>query len=130
MIFTTLNEVIDYHSEIIQIYGGLGGIRDLGLLKSAIEMPKSMMFGQFLHISIFDKTSAYLYHLVRNHPFIDGNKRTATITALVFLRNNNVLIHFTDEESHEFEEIVVQTAQGKISKKEISAYLQSKSKLR
>ena len=97
MNYITLQEIIDDHSEIVRIYGGLEGIRDLGLLASAIDMPKTTMFGEYLHPTIFDKAAAYLFHIVCNHSFSDGNKRTGTMAALTFLRQNSIHIEFTEE---------------------------------
>lgn len=85
MIFLTAEEVIDLHGEIINEFGGAHGIRQMSLLISALEMPKAMMFGEFLHSSTYDKAAAYLYHIVCNHPFVDGNKRSGLVTALTFL---------------------------------------------
>jgi len=124
MIYITIQEVIDDHTEIIAQYGGHDGIRDMGLLASAIEMPKASMFGEDLHPTIFDKAAAYLFHIVCNHAFIDGNKRTGTITALTFLRQNHVHITFTDKQLLDFEELVVSTAENKVSKEQIAKFLE------
>jgi death-on-curing protein len=123
MIFITLQEIIEDQDEIITKYGGARGIRDIGLLASAIEMAKSTMFGEYLHPTIFDKAAAYLYHIVLNHPFVDGNKRVGTVAALTFLRQNNVYIQFTEKESLAFEELIVSTAEGKITKEQIAVFL-------
>jgi len=120
MIFLTVEEVIQIHDDLINEYGGLHGIRDMGLLVSAIEMPKATMFGEYLHESIFDKTSAYLYHIVCNHAFFDGNKRTGAACALIFLNQNGCEERY---DSKEFEEVVCKVAQGEISKEEISKFL-------
>lgn len=122
MIFITVQETIDYHSEIIRLYGGLEGLRDIGLLASAIEMPKAAMFGEYLHPTIFEKAAAYLFHIVCNHPFVDGNKRTGTIIALTFLRANQVLITFTEDQSLALEELVVSCAKGKATKEQIANF--------
>ncbi|MGD0665823.1 MAG: type II toxin-antitoxin system death-on-curing family toxin [Rhabdochlamydiaceae bacterium] len=122
MIFITLQEIIDDHEEIIRRYGGLSGIRDIGLLASAVEMPKSTMFGEYLHPTVYDQAAAYLYHIVCNHPFLDGNKRTGTMAALTFLRLNLVYIEFTEEQSMVLEELVVSTAQSKTTKKQIAKF--------
>lgn len=123
MMFITLQEVIEDQADLVQKYGGAPGIRDIGLLASAIEMPKAAIFGEYLHPTVFDKAAAYLFHIVCNHPFVDGNKRTGAATALIFLRQNDVLIRFTHEESLAFEDLVVNTANGKASKEEIARFL-------
>lgn len=122
MIFITIQEIIDDHSEIVDKYGGVKGIRDLGLLASAMNMPLATMFGEELHPTIFDKAAAYLYHIVRNHPFVDVNKRTGTVAALTFLRQNRIHIVFTEEQSCTLEELVVSTADGKVSKEQIADF--------
>lgn len=121
MIFVAVEDVIDYHTEMINEFGGSHGIRDIGLLISAIEMPKATMFGKDLHPSIFDKAAAYLYHIVCNHPFVDGNKRTGTVTALVFLEANEIALNY---DSYELEELVVSVAMGKVKKETISYFFQ------
>ncbi len=123
MIFLTLQEVIEDQAEIVTKYGGAHGIRDMGLLASAIDMPKATMFSEYLHPTIFDKAAAYLFHIICNHPFVDGNKRAGTAAALTFLRQNNVVIRFTEEEMLAFEEIVVETATGKATKEQIAKFL-------
>ncbi|MGL4539725.1 MAG: type II toxin-antitoxin system death-on-curing family toxin [Candidatus Rhabdochlamydia sp.] len=123
MIFITLQEVIEEHTEIIRNYGGLDGIRDIGLLISAIEMPKAAMFKKYLHLTIFDKAAAYLFHIICNHPFIDGNKRTGTSTALTFLELNHIHIELTKEFLLALEELVVHTAESKITKKQVADFL-------
>lgn len=120
MIFLTVEEVIQIHDELVSEYGGLHGIRDMGLLVSAIEMPKATMFGEYLHESILDKASAYLYHIVCNYAFLDGNKRTGAAATLIFLSQNGCTIKFNKKE---FEDLVCEVAQGKVSKETISKFL-------
>lgn len=120
MIFLTVEEVIQIHDELVSKYGGLHGIRDMGLLVSAIEMPKATMFGEYLHESIFDKASAYLFHIVCNHAFLDGNKRTGAASTLIFLSQNGYAIKF---DMKEFEDLICEVAQGKASKEVISKFL-------
>jgi death-on-curing protein len=121
MIFLTVEEVIQIHDELVSEYGGLHGIRDMGLLVSAIEMPKATMFGEFLHESIYDKAAAYLFHIVCNHAFVDGNKRTGAACTLVFLYQNG---HPQKYDMKKFEDMVCNVAQGIFSKEEISKFLQ------
>ncbi len=125
MIFITIQEIIDDHAELIQQYGGLDGIRDLGLLASALDMPKTSMFGEYLHPTIFDKAAAYLFHIVCNRPFLDGNKRTGTVAALTFLRQNRLHIKFTEKQAFDLEELVVSTAEGKTTKEQIAEFFRS-----
>ena len=89
-IFLTLAEVIEVHVDQIRRYGGQAGLRDLGLLQSALAQPQASFAGQWLHNDLYAMAGAYAYHLCQNHPFIDGNKRTALASALVFLELNGI----------------------------------------
>ncbi|GAW91341.1 type II toxin-antitoxin system death-on-curing family toxin [Calderihabitans maritimus] len=88
--FLTLAEVIEIHWDQIRRYGGQFGIRNIKLLQSAIAMPEATFDGQFLHPDIYEMAAAYAYHICKNHPFVDGNKRSALVCALVFLELNGV----------------------------------------
>lgn len=121
MIFLTLEQVIDFHTEIINELGGAQGIREIGLLISAIEMPKAAMFGELLHVSIYDKAAAYLYQIICNHPFVDGNKRSGLVSALTFLEVNGVILEYDE---NELEELVVKVAEGKSDKATIADFFQ------
>lgn len=120
MIFITVEQALSFHAHVINQTGGSHGIRDLGLLISALETPKATMFGEFLHPSIYDMASAYLFHIIGNHPFIDGNKRTACAVMWTFLDVNNLDLEFDE---FEFENYVVDIAQGKHDKTAIAEYL-------
>lgn len=117
--FIPVDVVLKIHDDLIEDYGGAKGIRDYGLLLSALEMPKASFGGQDMHPTLFDKAAAYLYHVARNHPFIDGNKRTAAALALTFLEMNSVKCKI---DMRDFEELVVAAAQGLVSKKEIAHF--------
>lgn len=95
--FLTLDDVLALHAGSIQSFGGDAGIKDLGLLESALGMPQSTFDGQDLHETLAEKAAAYLYHIVKNHPFVDGNKRTGLAAALVFLELNGFRFEATDE---------------------------------
>ncbi len=86
--FLTLSDLLLIHSDQIRNYGGLTGVRDLSLLSSALAMPESSFEGKYLHDDIIEMAAAYGFHICQNHPFIDGNKRTALASALVFLDLN------------------------------------------
>ncbi len=118
--FLTLDEVIEIHREIIEQYGGSLGIRDLCLLKSAVAMPRAGVGDQYSHSDLFEMAAAYLFHIVRNHPLIDGNKRTGAMAAYTFLKLNRV--NLTARESG-FERIVRRVAEGKMDKASVTAFL-------
>ena len=88
--FLTLAEVIETHVDQIKRYGGKGGLRDLGLLQSALAQPEASFTGEWLHRDLYEMAAAYSYHVCQNHPFIDGNKRAALASALVFLELNGI----------------------------------------
>lgn len=117
--YLTLEEVLEMHDAFIEKFGGLKGIRDVNLLLSAIETPRSAMFGEDLYPTIYDKAAAYLFHIVQNHPFNDGNKRTGFGVAYLFLKANKEAILFSDEA---FENLIVEVAQGKRTKDEIAHF--------
>jgi len=90
--FLTLVEVLSVLQDQITRYGGEFGIRDLNLLSSAIAVPRASFGGQTLHADLFEMAAAYAFHICQNHPFLDGNKRVALASALVFLDLNGVNI--------------------------------------
>lgn len=120
--FFTVEQIIEIHDAFLEDHGGLPGIRDKGLLFSAIEMPKSSMFGEFLHKTIYDMAAAYLFHIVQNHPFNDGNKRTGALTTILFLEENGEKILFSEKD---YEEFVIEVAQGLKNKVEIASFLKN-----
>lgn len=119
-IFLTLSEVLVIHLDQIQRYGGDPAIRDLGLLSSAIAMPRAGTREQYFHEDLFEMAAAYPYHIVSNQPFIDGNKRTGSVTAIVFLALNGIDIN-ADE--REFEVLIKNVAKGKLQKASIAEFL-------
>lgn len=123
--FLTLEQILRLHDSVIEEFGGLKGIRDQNLLLSSVESPKMSAFGEELYPSIYDKASAYLFNIVCNHPFNDGNKRTGAGIAYLFLRINKVRIIFDpDPKDMTYEDFVVKVAKGKTSKKEIAHFLE------
>lgn len=90
--FLTLDQVLRLHSKSLAQHGGTDGIRDMGLLQSAIAQPAASFGGEYLHASLFEKAAAYAFHIAENQPFLDGNKRTALLSALVFMKSNGVAI--------------------------------------
>jgi death-on-curing protein len=123
--FLTLDEVIEIHRDMIERYGGSFGIRDQGLLESAVAMPRAGFGGQYLHSSVFEMAAAYLFHIVKNHPFIDGNKRTGAMAAFTFLKLNHLTLNAREVK---FERLVRKTAEGKLGKEKIAEFFQNNSK--
>lgn len=120
--FLSLAEVLEIHQDQIARYGGDPGIRDMGLLKSALGMPSATFGGEFLHTDIFEMAAAYLYHLVKNHPFIDGNKRVGAVAAIVFLALNG---HEFDAPEEDFADMVLAVARGELDKAEVAVAIRN-----
>lgn len=89
MKFIGLDEVLVIHDRMLEIGGGRGGVHDFTLLHSAVERPKVQFGGKYLYISIWLMAAALLQSLVKNHPFEDGNKRTAYFSTMRFLQKNS-----------------------------------------
>ena len=122
MLFLTVDDIIESHQNQIDTYGGSHGIRDIGLLESAIAQPEACFGGQYLHADIFEMAAAYLYHLVMNHPFVDGNKRVGLEAALIFLEINNENLKASDQE---LVDLVLKTTVGQVGKREIAEFFRS-----
>ena len=87
--FLTLAEVLTLHEIQLRAYGGKDGLRDAGLLESAVAMPQATFGGVYLHPDLFAMSAAYAFHIAENQPFLDGNKRAGLHAALVFLDLND-----------------------------------------
>jgi death-on-curing protein len=120
-LFLTLDEVLSLHAEQIRLFGGSSGIRDIGLLQSAVGNVEATFDGAFLHDTIFAMAAAYLYGICRNHPFLDGNKRTAVAAALTFLEMNGVEV---DANEDAFYDLVIGVADGRVSKAAVTVFLE------
>lgn len=117
--FLDLDDVIRIHVSMIGRYGGVPGLRDPGLLQSAIAQPLAAFEGEWLHSTLFEMAAAYLYHIVQNHPFVDGNKRTGAATAIIFLLMNNIEIE-ADEDG--LVALTLGVACGTVGKPEIAEF--------
>jgi death on curing protein len=123
--FLDLTDVIAIHRDQVERYGGSFGIRDVGLLESAIAMPAAGFGSQFLHKDIYEMAAACLFHLVQNHPFVDGNKRVGAMAAYAFLDVNGIeLIADPDE----YTNLVLSVAKGEANKAAIAEFLRVNSK--
>jgi death on curing protein len=118
-LFLDLDRVLRTHHSLIEHYGGIEGVRDIGLLHSAIAMPQASFGGALLHKDLFEMAAAYLFHIVQNHPFLDGNKRTGAAAAIIFLAMNDVPLR-DDEEG--LVGLTLAVAEGRVGKQEIAAF--------
>lgn len=99
--FLELEEVLELHERQIEAFGGTLGIRDQGLLESALATPRATFGGQLVHESLFAMAAAYAFHVAENQPFLDGNKRTGLGATLVFLRLNGYRVVDPEETLYE-----------------------------
>lgn len=118
--FLTPSDILEIHEDQIARYGGATDIRDRGLLMSAAAQPEATFGGAYLHGDLFEMAAAYLFHIVQNHPFVDGNKRTGTASALVFLDLNGYEV---DCDSDALADLVIEVTLGNARKPEIAAFL-------
>jgi len=126
-IFLALDEVLSLHADQIERYGGGSGVRDMTLLESALGMPRASMGGKYLHGTLAEMAAAYLFHIARNHPFVDGNKRTALMTTLIFLGLNGRSLEARDDE---LADLVLGVAAGKVSKAQTGVFIERYSRPR
>ena len=117
--FLTLEDVLALHDELIQHYGGSPGLRDAGLLEAALAMPQAGFGGQYFHEFPHEMGAAYLFHLVRNHAFIDGNKRVALACAILFFKINRVPYSISEEEAVK---LTLAAASGQIDKDAVTEF--------
>ena len=118
--FLTLAEVVEIHRNQIQLYGGNDRIREIHLLQSALAQPEAAFAGAWLHEDLFEMAAAYTFHIAHNHPFIDGNKRTALAAALVFLEINGTSL--LDPEGILYD-TVIRLVERKLGKKDFGIIL-------
>ncbi|OWY66770.1 death-on-curing protein [cyanobacterium TDX16] len=119
--FVPKADVLAIHQRQVERFGGLDGIRDEGLLDSASAQSQATFFGELLHPTLSTQAAAYLCHLAKNHPFLDGNKRTAFATTIAFLGINGYELNMSEEAAYN---LVIQVAEGEMSKEELSLLLE------
>jgi death-on-curing protein len=112
------------HQEVLTAHGGMSGIRDEALLESAVAAPQATMFGQPLLKDGLEIGAAYLFYLCRNHPFLDGNKRTALAACLVFLDQNGLLPSKTLP-VEKWETLVLDIAASRLNREQATLRLRS-----
>jgi death-on-curing protein len=118
----TVEAVKAIHREVLAAHGGTAGIRDETLLESAVAAPQASMMGQPLISDPLEIAAAYLFYICRNHPFLDGNKRTALAACLVFLEENDLLLN-TKLPVNDWEQFILDVASSKITRDETTRRL-------
>jgi death on curing protein len=116
--FLSLETIIEVHSLHLERNGGLEGIRDKNLLDSAVAQPMATFGGDFLHEDLFAMAAAYLFHIVKNHPFVDGNKRVGLAAALSFLDVNGIAI---EQPTPSLYDATMDVAEGRLGKEGLAA---------
>jgi death-on-curing protein len=119
-VFLTLDEVLALHADQIERYGGSAGVRDLGLLESAIAVPRATFAGGLLHGTLPEMAAAYLFHVVRDHPFVDGNERAGLAAAIAFLGLNDLWLEAAEDD---LVELVVGVAEARVGKAEVAVFV-------
>lgn len=114
--------VLAIHDDQIRLYGGIYGIRDEGMLDTAIQMPRATFDGEFLHPTIYHMAAAYGFHLSQNHPFLDGNKRVAGMTMLTFLKLNG---YEPIASELDYYQTIMAVASGLMSKEQLARWLET-----
>lgn len=120
MKYLTPAQVLFIHDRLLEEMGGKPGIRDLGMLKSALARPKATFDRKALYPGLFARASALMESLINNHPFLDGNKRTGISTAGIFLQINGWRLVAT---SDELESVTLQIAKKELTREELAGWL-------
>ena len=120
----TLEAVKAIHAEVLAAHGGAAGLRDAALLESAVAAPQATMAGKPVFSSPVEIAAAYLFYLCRNHPFVDGNKRTALATCLVFLSENGLLPN-EKLDADAWERLTMDVAASQIDRKQTAVRLKA-----
>ena len=124
IIFLELEDVLDIHQEQLEIFGGTPGVLNWDMLESAVATPAAGFGETYFHDNLYLMAAAYLFHLVRNHPFLDGNKRTGAVAAFDFLQINGIDLRADEDE---FERLVLEVAEGKADKEKIAEFFRQNS---
>lgn len=113
--------VLAIHEDLLRLYGGIYGVRDAAALDAALHMPQAQFGGQFLHPILLHMAAAYGFHLCQNHPFFDGNKRTAGMTMFTFLQLNGLTPIATEVDYYN---TMMSIATGQMNKDQLTVWLQ------
>lgn len=118
-------EALEIHAILIERFGGSNGVRDKELLNSALHRPYQTFDGQDLYPTPIEKAAAILESVVKNHPFVDGNKRTGYVLARLLLMNNTLDISAEQEQKYQF---VISISKGELSFDQIKEWLKNYSR--
>jgi len=119
--FLEVEHVLVLHQRQLARFGGADGLRDRGLLESAVAQAQMSFGGEYVHQGLFALAAAYLFHIVSNHAFVDGNKRTGLLSSLTFLDLNGIPI---DHESDALYELTIGVAEHRIDKLAVAVELE------
>ncbi|MBF0493253.1 MAG: type II toxin-antitoxin system death-on-curing family toxin [Deltaproteobacteria bacterium] len=125
ILYLELKHIMAMHRVLLEKYGGLEGVRDQGLLESALAQPSQNVFGEDLFPDLYSKAAAYAFYLSENQPFVDGNKRIATAAALTFLRLNGYEIKASEKQVYE---VIMQLANRQMMRDQLSTWFKKHSK--
>ncbi len=125
--FLDKKTILAFHQDQVKIYGGKDGVRDEGLLESALAQPQASFGGDYVHSTVFEMAAAYGFHICKNHPFFDGNKRTALVAIYTFLYVNGYRLQ-ADKKS--LYAVMIDLANGKLEKEELASFLEENCKKR
>jgi death-on-curing protein len=120
--YLTVNEVLLLHARLIQRTGGSGGVRDMGLLESALARSKATFDGIDLYPDLWAKAASLMHSLTQNHPFVDGNKRTALAAVGVFLELNDYRLTASNDEATDF---ALEVTAGNMDLEEMASWLRT-----
>jgi len=123
--FLDVEDVLLIHSRQLAKYGGAAGVRDQALLESALAMAMATFGGEFVHEDLFTMAAAYAFHVAENQPFLDGNKRTGVLAAVVFLELNG---HVLEEPPGRLHEAMIAVAERRLDKAGLAALLRELSR--
>lgn len=125
--FLNKKTILAFHQDQVKLYGGKDGVRDEGLLESALAQPQASFGGEYVHSTVFEMAAAYGFHICKNHPFFDGNKRTALVAIYTFLYVNGYRLK-ADKKS--LYAVMIDLANGELEKEELADFLEENSKTR
>jgi death-on-curing protein len=124
-VYVSIGDVLAIHQTLIELYGGSNGVRDIGLVESAIARPQAAFGGYDAYPTLFEKAAVLMQGLIKNHGFVDGNKRTGTAVMSIFIKLNGRKLHLSDTQ---LEDLAVKVAEDKLDLESLTAWLKKYSK--